>query len=69
MPMLNVGATVDPTSITTMADALIRIISVPGDQKTIRHAVSMLATAAKVEQISISHCTFSNDRQPTTQED
>ncbi len=60
--MLHIGTVVDKSTLDPLTDAIVRIMSTPADQKTIRRALDLLGRAADVqcEHITVRDCAFTN---------
>ncbi len=55
---LSISTNVDKASADAMADALVKLMETKADQKTIRHAITVLGQATSVNQVSFIGCTL-----------
>lgn len=62
---LNVGTVIDKQSLEALTASIVKIIETRADQKTIRHALTMLSRSANVEGLTIQNCTINGDRKVT----
>lgn len=62
---MNIGTVVDKDSLEAITKAVKEIMATPGDQKTIRHGLDMLARMARIENVTIQHCVVNGDRSVT----
>ncbi len=53
---VHVGSTFDKQSVDNVADALVKILSVHRDEKTIRAALRVFSQLAQVNGVSFAHC-------------
>lgn len=62
MAALQVGVKADEESLEALTKSIIGILSCNADQETLRHALTVLERTAGVNQVTISHCHVSGDR-------
>lgn len=59
---ISVGATVERDAVETVSEAIVRIMNQPGDQKTVRHALSVLGAMADVRNVTVTGASVQGDR-------
>lgn len=62
---MNIGSSIDKEVVSTVTEALVKIMAASADQKTIRHAISAFGQIAKVENITIRDTSVVGDRKVT----
>lgn len=66
---INIGTVVDKQSLDPMTDAIVRIMESRADQETIRRGLETLSQMAKIDEVTIQHCTVMGDRHITIESD
>lgn len=61
-PLIQVGGNVDKQTLSQLSASIIQILKSPGDQKTIRHALSVIGDAVTVQHATISNCSLIGNR-------
>lgn len=63
--MINVGAEVTKESMESLADNICKLLKVGketnAEQKTIRHAITRLSYASKVDGVTVNNCSLTNN--------
>lgn len=66
---MNIGTVVSKESLEPLTDAIVRIMEARADQETVRSGLDALTTMARIENVTIQHCTINGDRSVTVEID
>lgn len=58
---IHIGAIVDKASLEPLTEAIVRIMSTPADQKTIRAALALIGRHAETSNMTIQGCSVVGD--------